>query len=62
MSVWDNYYARVTKRIQAIEELVAEYNTIYIAKDDMPHHKTIIENYFWNSYKFIRYKKTKSTK
>ena len=58
MSVWDNYYARVTKRIQAIEELVAEYNTIYIAKDDMPNHKTMIENYFWNSYKFIRYKKT----
>ena len=58
MSAWDNYYARVTKRIQAIEELVAEYNTIYIAKDDMPNHKTMIENYFWNSYKFIRYKKT----
>ena len=58
MSVWDNYYARVIKRIQAINDLVDEYNVTYIAKNDMPNHKTMIENYFWNSYKFIRYKKT----
>ena len=58
MSVWDNYYTRVTKRIQAINDLVDEYNVTYIAKNDMPNHKTMIENYFWNSYKFVRYKKT----
>lgn len=58
MSVWDNYHARVTKRIQAINNLVDEYNVTYIAKNDMPNHKTMIENYFWNTYKFVRYKKT----
>lgn len=58
MSVWDNYYARVTKRIQAINDLIDEYNVIYIAKNDMPNHKTMIENYFWDTYKFVRYKKT----
>lgn len=58
MSVWDNYYARVTKRIQAINDLVDEYNVTYIAKNDMPNHKTMIENYFWDTYKFVKYKKT----
>ena len=58
MSVWDNYYARVTKRIQAINDLTAEYDVTYIAKNDMPNHKTMIENYFWDTYKFVRYKKT----
>ena len=58
ISIWDNYYARVTKRIQAINNLVDEYNVTYIAKNDMPNHKTMIENYFWNTYKFVRYKKT----
>ncbi len=58
MSVWDNYYARVTKRIQAINDLVDEYDVTYIAKNGMPNHKTMIENYFWNTYKFVRYKKT----
>ena len=58
MSVWDNYYTRVTKRIQAIEDLVDEYDLTYIAKNDMPNHKTMIENYFWDTYRFIRYKKT----
>ena len=58
MSVWDNYYARVTKRIQAINDLIDEYDVTYIAKNDMPNHKTMIENYFWDTYKFVRYKKT----
>lgn len=58
MSVWDNYYARVTKRIQAINDLVDEYNVTYIAKNDMPNHKTMIEDYFWDTYKFVKYKKT----
>lgn len=58
MSVWDNYYARVTKRIQAINDLIDEYDVTYIAKNDMPNHKTMIENYFQNTYKFVRYKKT----
>lgn len=58
MSVWDNYYARVTKRIQTINDLVDEYNVTYIAKNDMPNHKTMIENYFWDTYKFVKYKKT----
>ena len=58
MSVWDNYYARVTKRIQAINDLIDEYDITYTAKNDMPNHKTMIENYFWDTYKFVRYKKT----
>lgn len=58
MSIWDNYYARVTKRIQAINNLVDEYNVTYIAKNDMPNHKTMIEDYFWDTYKFVKYKKT----
>lgn len=58
MSVWDNYYARVTKRIQAINDLVDEYNVTYIAKNDMSNHKTMIEDYFWDTYKFVKYKKT----
>ena len=57
MSTWDNYNARLNKRLQTIRNLVDEYSTIYIAKDDMPNHAQMINAYFRNNYKFVKYKK-----
>lgn len=57
MSTWDNYNARLNKRLQTIRNLVDEYSTIYIAKDDMPSHAEMINAYFRNNYKFVKYKK-----